>query len=136
MRPFLLSLFFSLTIANFSPVQAEFQAPTYVQILSDIPLADGLSLEEGTDTVFDVPEGKIVEVNAFGALDLQEAQDFYKESLAALGWQPISGKQWHYKRGDELLEISFEDGEDDLQVKFRLTPSASSASSKENSCSQ
>lgn len=123
MRSFLLTLFFSVGVVELSPVQAEFKTPTYVQILSDIPLADGLSLEEGTDTVFDVPEGKIIEVNAFGALDLKDAQAFYKESLAALGWQPISGKQWSYKRGDEVLEISFDDGEDDLQVKFRLTPS-------------
>ena len=105
-----------------SIVQATDQDTAYVQILSDIPLAPGLSLEEDSDVVFDVPEGKIVEVTAFGSADLADTQSFYKESLAALGWQAVPGKEWSYKRDEEFLEISFEDGENDLQVKFRLMP--------------
>lgn len=104
--------------------QATDQDTAYVQILSDVPLAPGLSLEEESEVVFDVPEGKIVEVSAFGAADLADTQTFYKESLEALGWQPVPGKAWSYKRDEEFLEISFDDGENDLQVKFRLMPSS------------
>jgi len=104
--------------------QATDQDTAYVQILSDIPLAPGLSLEEDSEVIFDVPEGKIVEVSAFGAADLEETQTFYKESLEALGWQAVSGKEWSYKRDEECLEIFFDDGENDLQVKFRLMPSS------------
>ncbi|HBN21795.1 MAG TPA: hypothetical protein DD412_00965 [Holosporales bacterium] len=104
--------------------QATDQDTAYVQILSDVPLAPGLSLDEESEVVFDVPEGKIVEVSAFGAADLAETQTFYKESLEALGWQSVPRKEWSYKRDEEFLEISFDDGENDLQVKFRLMPSS------------
>jgi len=104
--------------------QATDQDTAYVQILSDVPLAPGLSLDEESEVIFDVPEGKIVEVSAFGAADLVETQTFYKESLEALGWQAVPRKKWSYKRDEEFLEISFDDGENDLQVKFRLMPSS------------
>lgn len=102
--------------------QATDQDTAYVQVLSDIPLAPGLSLEEESQVIFDVPEGQIVEVATFGAADLVETQTFYKESLEALGWQAVPGKEWSYKRDEEFLEIFFDDGENDLQVKFRLMP--------------
>ena len=104
--------------------QATDQDTAYVQILSDVPLAPGLSLEEDSEVVFDVPEGKIVEVTAFGTADLGDTQTFYNESLEALGWQAVPEKKGSYKRDDEFLEISFDDGENDLQVKFRLMPSS------------
>tara|TARA_R110002095_G_scaffold210521_1_gene197817 strand:- start:100 stop:504 length:405 start_codon:yes stop_codon:yes gene_type:complete len=116
----------ALTVMCFDHVvaQATDQDTAYVQILSDIPLAPGLSLEDDSEVVFDVPEGKIVEVTTFGSADLLETQTFYKESLEALGWKQVPEKEWSYKRDEEFLEISFEDGEDDLQVKFRLMPSS------------
>ena len=133
MQSFFVALFLSLALVSASSVNA---TPTYLQALSDIPIAEGLSLEDGSETIFDVPEGKIVEVTTFGPLELKEVQEFYKESLLALGWQPISGKSWNYKRSDEVLEISFEDGAEDLQVKFRLTPTAVSLSTSPKKCSQ
>ena len=126
MKSFFIAFVFSLVSLNLSSVMA---TPTYLQALSDIPIADGLSLEDGSETIFDVPEGKIVEVTTFGPLDIEEVQKFYKESLEALGWIPLSGKPWSYKRSDETLEISFEDGDEDIQVKFRLTPTAASSTS-------
>lgn len=107
---------------GFFTAQATDHNTVYVQILSDVPLAPGLSLEEDSNVILDKPEGKIVEVSAFGTADLAETQNFYHEALEALGWQRVSNKGSVFERGDESLEIVFKDGEDDLQVTFRLSP--------------
>lgn len=111
-------------LPSHSYVHATDQDTVYVPILSDVPLAPNLSLEDDSEAVFDVPEGKIVEVTAFGSADLEETRAFYKESLEALGWQAVAGQENAYKRDEESLEIAFDDGENDLQVKFRLLQSS------------
>ena len=94
---------------------------------SDIPIAEGLSIDdEGDETDFDVPQGRIVEYKTFGRLDIKDAKAFYRGSLPALGWilEKENDTQIFFKRETENMEIIFQDSDDDLQVIFRITSSS------------
>jgi hypothetical protein len=116
---FFLSL--GLALAVMSSPQATDTDTSYLQILSDVPLAPGLSMEDDSQVDFDTADGRIAEAVAFGPAELQAVKNFYQESLTALGWTRVSPKKWLFKRDEEQLELSFKEARETVEVHFRLS---------------
>ncbi|HEY1723705.1 MAG TPA: hypothetical protein VGG27_20860, partial [Magnetospirillaceae bacterium] len=79
----------------------------FLKEIDDLPLAPGL-VEQPGGTLFDSPQGRIVEATAQGSLMEVEARQFYDESLPELGWTPISSGV--YRRDKEVLTIDYSEG--------------------------
>lgn len=95
----------------------------------DVPLMDGLAEVADTSTIFDTPGGRIVEVDAKGAVAAADILRYYAESLPALGWvaDPVAGNApLTFRRGAEILVIAImtESGAG-TTVRFNLRPRAS-----------
>jgi len=73
---------------------------------TDIPLMDGMEVDENDSFSFDTPSGQIMTVSARTKLSTQEVQSFYQSALAELGWQKRN-KTTYYRDQDELtLQIA------------------------------
>lgn len=95
----------------------------------DVPLMDGLAEVADTSTIFDTPGGRIVEVDAKGAVAAADILRYYAESLPALGWvaDPVGeNASLTFRRGAEILVITImgEPGAGGV-VRFNLRPRAS-----------
>src|SRR5471030_2247674 len=77
----------------------------------DVPLLKGLSTDPATLVVFDKPQGRIVEVEAQGAVSRAAVEKFYATSLPQLGWTADGRNAW--RRDKERLRLAFkgQDGE-------------------------
>lgn len=119
MRNIPFNLIFSVLMAAcilICPLHA-FEPPVGFLGDSDVPLAEGLSVEEGDETDFDAPQGRIVEYKTFGKTDAPHLMAFYESALPALGWTLI-GKTakktpmtLQYKRDQDVLDIEFIDAD-------------------------
>ncbi len=91
---------------------------TFLKEVDDLPLAPGL-VEQPGGTLFDSPQGRIVEANAQGQLMEVEVRQFYDESLPQLGWTQVSSGV--YRRDKEVLRLDYSDGMP-IVVHFSLAP--------------
>ncbi len=91
---------------------------TFLKEVDDLPLAPGL-VEQPGGTLFDAPQGRIVEASAQGPVMEVEARQFYDESLPQLGWQQVGSST--YQRDKEVLRIDYSEGTP-MTVHFSLTP--------------
>lgn len=91
--------------------------------VDDLPLAPGL-VELPGGTLFDLPQGRIVEASAQGTMLEVEARSFYDETLPELGWQIVADDQ--YRRDKEILRIEYSEGLP-MTVHFSLTPARNAA---------
>jgi hypothetical protein len=103
-------------IALTSPARAADSA--FLKEVDDLPLAPGL-VEQPGGTLFDAPQGRIVEASAQGRLMEVEARQFYDESLPQLGWTQVGSST--YRRDKEMLRIEYSDGTP-MTVHFSLAP--------------
>jgi len=53
----------------------------------DLPLMPGFQEEEKSRLLFDSPEGRIIEVTAYGSAAPEKILAYYKRLLPSLGWQ-------------------------------------------------
>ena len=65
-------------------------AAEFLRFVEDLPLAPGLVEDQDTITIFDKPNGRIVETSASGAQSTASVVDFYRQTLPQLGWVPIA----------------------------------------------
>jgi hypothetical protein len=86
----------------------------------DVPLLKGLSTDPATLVVFDKPQGRIVEVEAQGAVSRAAVEKFYATSLPQLGWSADGRNAW--RREKERLRLAFKGQDGDLRVTFSLAP--------------
>lgn len=86
----------------------------------DVPLAPGLVSEAGSLVVFDKPEGRIVEIEAMGALTRRAVESFYAASLPELGWAAAGPLRWN--RDGEALSLAIGGRDGDIRVGFTLSP--------------
>jgi len=101
----------------------------FLKEVDDLPLAPGL-VEQPGGTLFDAPQGRIVEAAAQGRLLEVEARQFYDESLPQLGWTQVGSST--YRRDKEVLHIEYSEGLP-MVVHFSLTPArAGSDDGKDN----
>jgi hypothetical protein len=94
-------------------------AQQFVPGTEDLPLMRELAAVQGTDVVFDKPEGRIVEATARGKVSRSAVRSFYDETLPQLGWKAaLSPDSW--TRETETLHLDFQGRDDDLWVTFSL----------------
>jgi hypothetical protein len=104
-----------------APLVVMAQTPAaYVSGLEDVPLMSGLAPMRVGDVAFDSPLGRIVIVNAQGAVERRGVQDFYATSLTQLGWDRIGDSA--FRRQGEMLRLEFGQQGSLLTVRFTLSP--------------
>ena len=86
---------------------------------SDIPLMDGMTIDENDSFSFDSPEGQIMTVTTRTKASAKEILKFYEESLSALGWQKTS--QTTYHRDQDELTLQILSGKALTTLKLQLT---------------
>lgn len=95
-------------------------AEGFLSVAEDIPLMPGLVEDTGSATVFDKPDGRIVQADAVGAVGRAAVLGFYAQTLPQLGWNSESSAV--YAREREMLRLSFRGRDGALTVHFDLTP--------------
>src|SRR3546814_7081615 len=61
--------------------------------VEDLPLMPGLAEIADAATVFDAPQGRIVESYAAGTVAAAEIRSFYAQTLPQLGWTAVDAGQ-------------------------------------------
>ncbi len=105
------------------PAPADGPGAVFVAGFDDLPLMAPLRETAGAGIIFDTPQGRIVERYASGATDAAAVGRFYRDSLAALGWQ-AAGPLVFEREGERLtITIYPPDSAQRLTVRFSLAPS-------------
>ena len=68
----------------------------------DVPIMNGLSIEPELGFAFDSPDGRIVMIFASSTVPASKIMEFYRTTLAQLGWGVGDG---NWTRGNEKLVI-------------------------------
>ena len=76
-------------------------AQVFIPNLPDIPLPDGAESESVFD--FDTENTHLTQVVIYAPATLDETQQFYKDTLPQLGWQPAGANR--FTRGDDTLTL-------------------------------
>ncbi len=93
----------------------------YSADISDLPVFEGLTVKDDLNTVFDSPEGRVVDVYMEGAAEKADAANsFYASTLPELGWKKRGTSS--YERGDEQLNLSSETSSGTVTLKFSIRP--------------
>jgi hypothetical protein len=98
----------------------------FLKEVDDLPLAPGL-VEDAGGTLFDAPQGRIVEASAEGHMMEVEVRQFYDESLPQLGWTQVGSST--YRRDKEELRIDYSEGTP-MTVHFSLAPAKGAGKDK------
>jgi hypothetical protein len=97
----------------------------YANDVSDLPVFEGFAMKDDMNTVFDSPEGRIIDVVMEGdPARKTDAMTFYENTLPQLGWKKVSGKGegMVFERGEEELTLSPETENHALLLKFSIRP--------------
>jgi hypothetical protein len=92
----------------------------FVPGTEDVPLMPGLAAVDGTELVFDKPQGRIVQAQARGRVKPEAVRRFYGETLPGLGWTEAGPQRW--QRESEALAIDIKGRDGAVTVGFTLTP--------------
>lgn len=111
------SLFLAVAILAAPPAAAD---GGFVGGVEDLPLMPGLAEVNGAATVFDAPQGRIVETFASGAVAPEAVREFYAQTLPQLGW--IAQSATEFRREGERLMLEIIAGTDATTVRFTLAP--------------
>jgi hypothetical protein len=114
MRAFLAAL--CLLAALATPARAQ---GAFVAGIEDLPLMPGLTAL-GEASVFDAPQGRVVEASAQGAPSRAAVLEFYARTLPQLGWR-LDG-EGRFAREGERLVIEFPASQSATHVRFFLRP--------------
>ena len=91
----------------------------------DLPLMPGLAEVEGAATVFDAPQGRIVETFAAGAVSADDVRSFYGQTLPQLGWVAVDSAPsgpTEFRREGERLTLEITAAASTTTVRFTLAP--------------
>jgi hypothetical protein len=94
-------------------------AGAFLAECEDLPLPPGLTELPG-GTLFDTPNGRIVEATAEGNLAAAAIRSFYTQALPQLGWERLG--ETSFRRDNEVLRIDIEDKKHPLSVHFSVAP--------------
>ena len=109
-----------LALALFSTVSLA-ETPRFFTELSDIPLMPGLYELTDKTTVFDKPEGRIVESSAVSETEnASKIRAFYNSALPQLGW--VRQGEDTYIRGEEVLRLGTDSGPVLTVLKITVFP--------------
>ncbi|MCA3248604.1 MAG: hypothetical protein ACKOEE_03615 [Tagaea sp.] len=91
----------------------------FVAGIEDLPLMPGLTAQ-GEASVFDAPQGRIVEASAQGAASRAAILEFYARTLPQLGWR--GDGDGRFAREGERLVLEFPASQGATLVRFFLRP--------------
>jgi ABC-type tungstate transport system substrate-binding protein len=86
----------------------------------DIPLMEGLAEDVQAGTVFETATGRVVVVEARGAVAAAAVEQYYGRVLPELGWHRVGTGR--FLRESEELAIAVTDADGQTLVVFRLAP--------------
>jgi hypothetical protein len=92
--------------------------------VDDLPLPPGFTELPG-GTLFEAPQGRIVEANAQGKMLEAEARQFYSETLPQLGWTRIGPSE--FRRDKEALRLDLTFSGMQVNIHYSLAPISSGA---------
>ena len=96
---------------------------TYIYIEDlDIPLPPELMIAEDEKALYDTPNGRIIDVFAYGLKSKQDILTFYTNSLPQLGWQQLNSAT--YLKDNEKLLIAVTEDLDQTMVQCSLRPAS------------
>lgn len=105
----ILLLFFALV------AHAEFVGET------DIPLMDGMQINENESFSFDVPAGQIMGFTATSKKSVAEVRDFYQTALEELGWQKKSANLYRRDQDELNLQISPQKNGTSIKIQYSFS---------------
>lgn len=111
------SMFLAVAILTAPPAAAD---GGFVGGVEDLPLMPGLTEVNGAATVFDAPQGRIVETFASGTVAPDEVRAFYAQTLPQLGWTARSATE--FQREGERLVLEINASSAATTVRFTLAP--------------
>jgi hypothetical protein len=114
MRAFLAAILVLAALA--APARAQ---GGFVAGIEDLPLMPGLT-EQGEASVFDAPQGRVVEATAQGAPSRAAVLEFYARALPQLGWRAEGDGR--FAREGERLVLEFPASQGATLVRFFLRP--------------
>jgi len=103
-----------------SAPMADAGANAFLAGFADMPLFDGLVVNNETGVNFDTPAGRIVETVAEGRVTRESVTRFYQSTLPQLGW--VRTDALAFEREGERLNLSMRNANGGLAVHFKLTP--------------
>lgn len=96
-------------------------ADAFFDVLEDLPMMEGLAENQAASVTFETANGRIVEVEASGAVEAAAVRAFYAEILPQLGWQRVGEDL--YSRDQERLQLTVSDaGNGRVIAAFSLSP--------------
>ncbi len=100
-------------------------AVTFASSVEDLPIMDGLT-ETDAGFAFETARGRIVRVEASGPVAVEDALDFYRRTLPALGWRLQDSRAGVFERAGERLAVSIaRDTGAQARVVFEISPASS-----------
>jgi hypothetical protein len=88
--------------------------------VEDMPLMPGLVEAPGASTIFDKPEGRIVQLVAAGRADRSEVLGFYADTLPQLGWRKAADGTW--RRENEILRLEVKPKGRESELRISIAP--------------
>lgn len=108
-------------VLGFLLLAAPAGAQSFVDGIDDLPLMPGLA-QTGDSSVFDSPQGRVVEALAEGRVPQNAVAAFYARTLMELGWRRATGNVF-IREGEKLaIDADPPDARGTVKVRFFLTP--------------
>lgn len=96
-------------------------ADAFFTDLEELPIMSGLAENQAAAVTFETANGRIIEVEASGAMKASDVLSFYGETLPQLGWTRIENGV--FERDQERLALTISDTEAGrVLVAFSLSP--------------
>lgn len=96
-------------------------ADSFFTDLEELPIMSGLAENQAAAVTFETASGRIIEVEASGAVQAGSVLKFYGETLPQLGWARVADGV--FERDQERLTLKISDtGTDRVLVAFSLSP--------------
>tara|TARA_B100000287_G_C20169157_1_gene597500 strand:+ start:111 stop:464 length:354 start_codon:yes stop_codon:yes gene_type:complete len=112
----LILLYFILNLLFFK----ETVSARFINGLEDIPIFKEMKYVEDSLVLFDKIDGRYVSSEIKGYYNKNEIIEFYNQILPNLGWQMSTNLI--FKRGNEILEMSFSENSGMVSVIFSIYP--------------
>jgi hypothetical protein len=109
-------------VPGWAPVRSAAWAAeaAFLSAVEDVPLMPGLVEVAGAATIFDAPQGRIVETFATGEVGADAIRSFYGQTLPQLGWTAAGATE--FRREGERLTLEITPAEAATTVRFTLAP--------------
>ena len=85
---------------------------------TDVPLMDGMEINENDGFSFDTPSGQIMTISAHTKASVQEVKSFYQNTLAELGWQKKNNTTYHRDQDELVLQVVSASKGSNLKIQF------------------